>query len=74
VNTWGVKNYDIEIWDTEAHVWKTVVSEKRDRVMLNRVHFLERPVLTSKFRVVVNAVSPADGIARLLQVEAWGKP
>jgi hypothetical protein len=74
VATWGVKNYDIEVWDTEAKSWKTVASEKQDRVMLNRVHILEQPALTSRFRVVVRAVAPIDGIARLLQVEAWGKP
>ena len=70
----GVKNYDIEVWDTEAKSWKTVASEKQDRVMLNRVHILKQPALTSRFRVVVRAVAPIDGIARLLQVEAWGKP
>ena len=72
VNAWGVKNYDIEIWDAESNSWKTVVCENKDRIMLNRVHVLERPAPTSKFRVVVRAVAPADGIARLLQVEAWG--
>ncbi len=74
VATWGVKNYDIEIWDTEANSWTTTVCENKDRIMLNRVHILQRPVLTSKFRVVVRAVAPADGVARLLQVEAWGTP
>jgi len=74
VATWGVKNYDIEIWDADAKAWKTVVCENKDRMMWNRVHILQRPLLTSKFRVVVRAVAPADGIARLLQVEAWGKP
>lgn len=74
VATWGVKNYDLEVWDAEANSWKTVVCENKDRLMLNRVHVLPGPVRTAKFRVVVRAVAPADGIARLLQLEAWGRP
>jgi hypothetical protein len=73
VNTWGVKNYDIETWDAEGNAWKQVVSEKKNRALLNRVHVLERPVVTSRFRVVVRASAHLDGLARLLQVEAWGK-
>ena len=73
VNTWGVENYDIEIWDSSSNSWKPVVSEKKNRVMLNRVHVLEKPIQTSKFRVVIKDIAPFDDIARLLQVEAWGK-
>ncbi len=39
-----------------------------------RVHALQKSLETTRFRVVVKAVVPSDGIARLLQVEAWGKP
>jgi hypothetical protein len=73
VNTWGVENYDIEIWDPPSNSWKAVVSEKKNRVMTNRVHVLERPIRASRFRVVIKDVAPFDDIARLLQVEAWGK-
>jgi hypothetical protein len=72
VNTWGVENYDIEIWDSSSNSWKLVVSEKQNRVMINRVHVLERPIQTSKFRLLIKNVAPFDDIARLLQVEAWG--
>ena len=73
LNTWGVKNYNIEIWDSESSSWKPVVSEKKDRLLVNRVHVLEKPVRATKFRVTVRAVAPPDGISRLLQVEAWGR-
>jgi hypothetical protein len=73
VRVWGVRDYEIEIWDGESNAWKPVVSEKRNRVMLHRVHVLDKPVRTTKFRLVVRSVVPADDIARLLQLEAWGK-
>jgi hypothetical protein len=73
VNTWGVQNYDIEIWDSPSNSWKLAVSEKKHRLMPNRVHVLERPIQTSRFRVVIKDVAPFDDIARLLQVEAWGR-
>ena len=73
VNTWGVGNYDIEIWDPASNSWKLAVSEKTNRVMINRVHILEKPIETSKFRVVIKEVAPFDDIARWLQVEAWGR-
>ncbi|MCC6124615.1 MAG: hypothetical protein IT426_06620 [Pirellulales bacterium] len=69
---WGVVNYDIEIWDASSNAWKPTVSENQNRVMVNRVHVLEKPVETSKFRVAIKDVAPFDDIARLLQVEAWG--
>ena len=47
VNTWGVENYDIEIWDPSSNSWKLAVSEKKNRLMPNRVHVLERPIQTS---------------------------
>jgi hypothetical protein len=73
VNTWGVLNYDIEVWSPASNSWKVMVSEKKNRVMINRVHVLERPIQISKFRVVVKDIAPFDGITRLLQVEAWGR-
>ena len=69
--SFGVRNYDIEIWDPVSNSWKSVVSENKDRIMINRVHILEKPASISKFRVMIR--DSVDGIARLLQVEAWGK-
>ncbi len=73
VNQWGVVNYDIEIWDQSSNSWKLVVTENKNRLMPTRVHVLEKPIETTKFRVVIKEVAPFDDIARLLQVEAWGK-
>ena len=70
----GVKDYDIEIRDESANAWKTVVSERGGRARMVRVHTLEKPVRTSRFRVVIKSVAPADGMARLLELEAWGRP
>jgi len=70
---WGVKDYQVQVWDRAAGAWKPVVSEHEGRVVAVRVHVLEKPVRTDKFRVVVNDVAPVDKQARLLQVEAWGK-
>ena len=69
---WGVMDYVIEVWDGEGQQWKAVVEENRGRTMKNRVHKLAAPVRTERFRVVIHGVAPADGIARLMQVEAWG--
>jgi hypothetical protein len=71
---WGVKRYDIEVWDDAANAWKTVVSEPGRQMKMARVHKLETPARLSKFRVVVRDVAPNDKRARLLQVEAWGRP
>ncbi|MCC7475386.1 MAG: discoidin domain-containing protein [Pirellulales bacterium] len=69
----GVSNYIIEAWDDDSQQWKPVVREDTNRVLMTRVHALPKPLTTSKFRVVVTRVVPgAAGIARLLQVEAWG--
>jgi hypothetical protein len=69
----GVSNYRIEAWDESSKQWKTVVQEDKDRVLVTRVHVLPHPITTRKFRVVVTRLVPAaGGIARLLQVEAWG--
>jgi hypothetical protein len=37
-----------------------------------RVHRIAPPVRTRAIRMVVEEVAPADGVARLLQLEAWG--
>ena len=71
VSQYGVRQYDIEAWDESARAWKRVVEERLGRVMSIRVHQLAQPVTTSKFRLTVHAAGP-DGLARLLQVEAWG--
>jgi hypothetical protein len=73
VNFWGVENYNIEIWDSSSNAWKPVVSEEKDRLMLNRVHVLDQPIQTTKFRVMIKDIAPLDNIVRLLQIEAWGK-
>lgn len=73
VNTWGILNYNIEIWDQASNSWKPLVVENKNRLMINRVHVLEKPIETQKFRLLIKDIAPFDGIARLLQVEAWGK-
>jgi hypothetical protein len=72
VNTWGIVNYDIEIWDQASNSWKPLVVENKNRLMINRVHVLEKPIETTKFRIVIKEMAPFDNIARLLQIEAWG--
>jgi hypothetical protein len=69
---WGVKDYVIEVWDADSQQWKVVIEENRGRTMKNRVHQLDSPVRTERFHVVIHTVAPPDGIARLMQVEAWG--
>ncbi|MBM3890425.1 MAG: hypothetical protein FJ388_15035 [Verrucomicrobia bacterium] len=71
---WAVKDYDIEVRNESANSWTTVVSERGGRTTMTRMHALEKPVRTSKFRVVIKSVAPADGVARLLELEAWGRP
>jgi hypothetical protein len=69
---WGVTDYTVDAWDDGAARWRTVAQAAGSRVMATRVHTLERPVTTKKFRLVISRVAPLDGVARLLQVEAWG--
>jgi F5/8 type C domain len=69
---YGTQDYDIEVWDQLSNAWKAVVSEHSGRLMMTRVHSLEKAVTTTKFRVVVEKVASPDDQARLLQVEAWG--
>ena len=71
---YGVTDYEIQVWDEVANGWKTVVTENRWRAMKTRVHQLKRPVRTAKFRIVISRVAPEDGVARLVQLEAWGGP
>lgn len=69
----GVVDYTIEAWNEAAGRWEAVVRENKGRVLVTRVHPLPKPRTIGKFRVVVTRVAPAaGGIARLLQVEAWG--
>ena len=69
---WGVTDYHIQVWDEAASDWKTVVEEDRARAMKTRVHPLQHPVRTTKFRIVITHVAADDNVARLLQLEAWG--
>jgi len=70
--TWGVMDYQIEMWDDPINDWRSVVTESRGRAVKVRVHRLPEPTRTSKVRIVVRKVAPLDGQARLLQFEAWG--
>jgi hypothetical protein len=71
----GVVDYTIEAWNEASRQWEAVVRENKGRVLVTRVHALPKPLTIGKFRVVVTRVVPAaGGIARLLQVEAWGAP
>ncbi|MBN1420176.1 MAG: discoidin domain-containing protein [Planctomycetes bacterium] len=69
---WGVIDYAIEIPESGIGAWKSVVDERRGRAVKVRAHELEKPVRTSRFRIIVRRVAPLDGQARLLQLEAWG--
>ena len=68
----GIMNYRIQVWNNTIQAWQTVVTEKRDVAIMIRVHSLSTPVNTTKCRLIVDDVSGGDGIARLLQPEAWG--
>jgi hypothetical protein len=70
---WGVLDYRIQAWDEALGGWRTRVTERRDRAMAIRVHLPAKPVVTARFRIVVDRVSPLDGAARLLQLETWGR-
>jgi hypothetical protein len=69
---WGVQNYALETWDLRRHKWKPSLAKATEFPVKVRVHQLPKPVRTDRFRIVVTAVAPLDGQARLLQVEAWG--
>ncbi len=71
---WGVRDYDIQVWNTKTKTWDTVVEEDQGRAMKTRVHALDKPVIVKNFRVLVRRGATADNIARLLEVEAWGAP
>ena len=70
---WGVTDYEIQVWDPSRGDWKTVVDEHRGRAMMTRVHRLPQPLRAAKFRVLIKGVAADDEIARLLQIEAWGR-
>jgi hypothetical protein len=69
---WGVRNYAIEVWDKSKQQWKPLLTEVSDYPCKGHVHQLPKPVRTDRFRLLITDVSPLDGQARLLQVEAWG--
>jgi hypothetical protein len=69
---WGVRDYDIQVWNRKAKSWDTVVEENQGRAMKTRVHTLDKPILVKNFRVLVRRGATADNVARLLEVEAWG--
>ncbi|NUQ61321.1 MAG: discoidin domain-containing protein [Pirellulales bacterium] len=69
---WGVKDYELQVRDGRTDAWRTVVTESQGRAVGVRVHDLPQAVEVKEFRIVVRQVAPADGRARLLQLEAWG--
>jgi hypothetical protein len=69
---WGVTDYEIQSWDAAAGAWRKAVEEKRGRAMAIRVHPLAEAIRADRIRIVVTGVAPLDGVARLLQFEAWG--
>jgi len=69
---WAVSDYSIEAWDAASGAWKAAVEEARGRAVKVRVHPLEAPIRTNRFRITIRRVAPLDGQARLLQIEAWG--
>jgi len=70
---WGVRDYDIQVWNNKTKTWDTVVEEAQGRAMMTRVHLLDKPVMVKNFRVLVRRGASFDNVARLLEVEAWGK-
>ncbi len=71
---WGVRDYDIQMWNKKAKSWDTVAEEDQGRAMKTRVHMLDKPVTVKNFRLLVRCGATADNVARLLEVEAWGTP
>jgi hypothetical protein len=69
---WGVRGYQIQVWDGKTNQWRTVLTEERGRAVKVRVHRFAEPIRTERIRLLVTRVAPPDGIARLLQLEAWG--
>lgn len=70
---WGVQDYRLEAWDKRKQKWQPVATQAAEFPGKVRVHQLPKPIRTDRFRIVVTAVAPLDGQARLLQVEAWGR-
>jgi hypothetical protein len=69
---WGIRDYELQVWNASRAAWETVVTEQQGRAVKTRVHELSQPVETMKIRLLVHRVAPLDGQARLLQLEAWG--
>lgn len=69
---WGIRDYELQVWDAPTGKWNTVVREQQGRAVKVRVHNLGQPVRTPKVRLVATRVAPSDGRPRLLQLEAWG--
>jgi hypothetical protein len=69
---YGLLNYRIQICNDTTHLWETVATEQRNLALMTRMHNLASPTHTAKCRLVVDDVSGGDGMARLLQFEAWG--
>ncbi len=69
---WGLRDYDIQVWNKKTKSWDTVAEEDQGRAMKMRVHVLDKPVTVKNFRVLVRRGATIDNIARLLDVEAWG--
>jgi len=70
----GVTAFDVLFWNGKD--WEPVSAGmiKGNSLAWKRVRFPFSPVTTSKIRVVVNVgFNSTDGIARIVELEAWGK-
>jgi F5/8 type C domain-containing protein len=70
---WGLTDYRIEVPGGSPGSWTAIVREDRGRAVKTRVHVLPSPLRLERFRLVADDVTPLDGQARVLQVEAWGR-
>ncbi|HKB66328.1 MAG TPA: RHS repeat-associated core domain-containing protein [Pyrinomonadaceae bacterium] len=69
-SSYGTTAYDVQYWTGSA--WQTVTggSVSGNNLVWKKFNFTA--VTTSKMRVVANAA--VDGVARIVEVEAWGVP
>ena len=73
---YGMTDFDVQYWNETKKDWETVSAGliTGNNLVWRRVRFPISPVTTSKIRVVVNPAAAAkDAVARIVEVEAWGK-
>jgi RHS repeat-associated protein len=66
-NAWGATSYDVQYWNGSSWVTVPGGSVTNNNLIWRRISF--SAIATSKIRVVVN--SAVDGVARIVEVEAW---